>query len=264
MDHYHISDIAKLLGLGSDTIRFYEKKGLVHPKTNHQNRYREYDLDAILELLDIVYYRHLGLSLGDISTILNKGRKEDMHALLVKKKEETEEKIRYEQQLVKKLSYVLDTYERLMSQRDICSIRPFPTSVILLESDEESEFFTRQIQQLSQDQFVLCSLYKTYERKGSKLRKGKTFITMEKDIIDQLHMELTKTKPLMKQEEPCVFQIVQLKDHTINPHDIERMCSYAKQQGLHLQEKLYTREIPLTSYHDEENYYAELYLPIQK
>lgn len=58
METYKISQIAKLLGLSSDTIRFYEKKGLVHPSVNPDNQYREYDLDNILELLDIIYYRH--------------------------------------------------------------------------------------------------------------------------------------------------------------------------------------------------------------
>ena len=62
METYKISQIAKLLGLSSDTIRFYEKKGLVHPSVNPDNLYREYDLDNILELLDIIYYRHLDIS----------------------------------------------------------------------------------------------------------------------------------------------------------------------------------------------------------
>ena len=48
METYKISQIAKLLGLSSDTIRFYEKKGLVHPSENPDNQYREYDLDNIL------------------------------------------------------------------------------------------------------------------------------------------------------------------------------------------------------------------------
>ena len=33
---YTISQISKLLGLTNDAIRFYEKKGLVHPTTNPQ------------------------------------------------------------------------------------------------------------------------------------------------------------------------------------------------------------------------------------
>ena len=46
METYKISQIAKLLGLSSDTIRFYEKKGLV-PFCESDNQYQEYDLDNI-------------------------------------------------------------------------------------------------------------------------------------------------------------------------------------------------------------------------
>ena len=106
METYKISQIAKLLGLSSDTIRFYEKKGLVHPSVNPDNQYREYDLDNILELLDIIYYRHLDISLQDIQSICTSRSRENMYELLLKKKQETEEKIRYEQQLLKKLIVV--------------------------------------------------------------------------------------------------------------------------------------------------------------
>ena len=90
METYKISQIAKLLGLSSDTIRFYEKKGLVHPSVNPDNQYREYDLDNILELLDIIYYRHLDISLQDIQSICTSRSRENMYELLLKKKQETE------------------------------------------------------------------------------------------------------------------------------------------------------------------------------
>ena len=59
--YYTISEIGKLLGLTTDAIRFYEKKGLVHPKLHPHNHYRMYHLDNVLELLDIIYYRHLDI-----------------------------------------------------------------------------------------------------------------------------------------------------------------------------------------------------------
>ena len=63
---YTISEIGKLLGLSNDAIRFYEKKGLVHPDINPENKYRMYTIQNVLELLDIIYYRHLDFSVSDI------------------------------------------------------------------------------------------------------------------------------------------------------------------------------------------------------
>ena len=39
---FSISQVAQMLGLGIDAVRFYEKKGLVHPQVNSKNRYRMY------------------------------------------------------------------------------------------------------------------------------------------------------------------------------------------------------------------------------
>ena len=33
---YSISQVARMLGLGIDAVRFYEKKGLVHPQVNRR------------------------------------------------------------------------------------------------------------------------------------------------------------------------------------------------------------------------------------
>ena len=35
---FSISQVAQMLGLGIDAVRFYEKKGLVHPQVNPKNR----------------------------------------------------------------------------------------------------------------------------------------------------------------------------------------------------------------------------------
>ena len=62
METYKISQIAKLLGLSSDTIRFYEKKGLVHPSVNPDNQYREYSGAAGYHILPASGYILTGYS----------------------------------------------------------------------------------------------------------------------------------------------------------------------------------------------------------
>ena len=45
---FSISQVAQMLGLGIDAVRFYEKKGLVHPQVNSKNRYRMYSFYQIM------------------------------------------------------------------------------------------------------------------------------------------------------------------------------------------------------------------------
>lgn len=260
---FTISEIAKLLGLTSDAVRFYEKKGLVHPQTNPSNKYRIYGMQNILELLDIIYYRHLDMSVADIQGICKDSRKEVMRELIRQKKEESEKRIRYENHLLKKLSYVSDLFENVETNRNVFCIRMFPESIVLFESHSTSEFFTKQIQHFSTDQFVLCSLFKQYQIHPDELKEEKTFITLERQINQELQMEIPQDATIYPQQE-CVFCMISMPHNGIGYEEVAKLSAYAKSQGYKTENCLYVREIPLTLYTDEDNYYAELYIPIKK
>ncbi|MBR3375918.1 MAG: MerR family transcriptional regulator, partial [Firmicutes bacterium] len=40
---YKIGDVARILGISTDLLRYYEKKGVVTPTKDKQNDYRYYD-----------------------------------------------------------------------------------------------------------------------------------------------------------------------------------------------------------------------------
>ena len=48
-DYYKISEISKLYGIGVDSLRYYERLGLIHPKRD-TNGYRLYHLKDIYKL----------------------------------------------------------------------------------------------------------------------------------------------------------------------------------------------------------------------
>ena len=65
-----------------------------------------------------------------------------MYELLLKKKQETEEKIRYEQQLLEKAHlHIRDISKSGIQSEASGSIKAFPASVILFESEKTSDFF---------------------------------------------------------------------------------------------------------------------------
>ncbi len=67
----NISEIEKLTGIPKQTIRFYEKEGLINPKRNAGNQYREYDDQDIKQLKQIYVLRKVGLSVLEIRQVLN-------------------------------------------------------------------------------------------------------------------------------------------------------------------------------------------------
>lgn len=67
----NINELERLTGITKQNIRFYEKKGLLHPARNSGNNYREYTQDDLTRLKTIKLLRRLDLPLEDIRKILH-------------------------------------------------------------------------------------------------------------------------------------------------------------------------------------------------
>lgn len=65
-----VSELAERAGVSADTVRYYEKEGLLREPERTQSGYRQYD-DAALERLHFIRgAQTLGLKLGDIKELL--------------------------------------------------------------------------------------------------------------------------------------------------------------------------------------------------
>jgi MerR family Zn(II)-responsive transcriptional regulator of zntA len=63
-------ELARLAGVSRDTLRHYERKGLLKPRRS-SNRYREYSPEALERVLLIRGALSVGFSLDELATILN-------------------------------------------------------------------------------------------------------------------------------------------------------------------------------------------------
>lgn len=66
-----IGEIAEKIGLSISNIRFYEKKGLIGPNREDDNKYRNYTDSDLKRLQLIILYRKIDLSVEMIGKILN-------------------------------------------------------------------------------------------------------------------------------------------------------------------------------------------------
>lgn len=65
-----IGELAKLTGCQSETVRFYEQKGLLPPPLRSQANYRMYGAGHAERLHFIRRCRSLGMSLSEVETLL--------------------------------------------------------------------------------------------------------------------------------------------------------------------------------------------------
>lgn len=65
-----IGDLAKATGLGVETLRFYEQRGLILPMARQSSGYRIYDPETVHRLHFVQKSKALGFSLEEIKQLL--------------------------------------------------------------------------------------------------------------------------------------------------------------------------------------------------
>ena len=67
---YKIGDVARILGISPDLIRYYEEKGVVSPMKDPGNNYRYYDAWDINYLIDCLWYKNFGFGLDQVAEMV--------------------------------------------------------------------------------------------------------------------------------------------------------------------------------------------------
>jgi Hg(II)-responsive transcriptional regulator len=70
MSSLTIGEVARRAGVGVETVRFYERKGLLEDPRKHEAGYRLYEESAVARLLFIKRAKQLGFTLNEIKTLL--------------------------------------------------------------------------------------------------------------------------------------------------------------------------------------------------
>ena len=68
----NVKNTAALTGLSIRALHYYDEIGLLKPSGTTKAGYRQYDDEAICRLMQIMFYKELGLSLKEIENIMKK------------------------------------------------------------------------------------------------------------------------------------------------------------------------------------------------
>ncbi|MCB2356440.1 MerR family transcriptional regulator [Clostridium estertheticum] len=104
---YTIGQVAEITGISRDRLRYYEEKGILKPKYDTSNNYREYgwwDLDIVLT---IEFYRSMNLSTKSINNICENSSVKSIKQLMEKKYEEVASDITKLQKIQEKVGNII-------------------------------------------------------------------------------------------------------------------------------------------------------------
>jgi DNA-binding transcriptional MerR regulator len=168
MPRYTIKQLADLAGVSRRTLHHYDEIGLLKPTEKGANRYRYYDDQAALCLQQILFYRELGLSLGEIPEILDQPDYDLLRALR-KHKGELHKRVARLNRLIETIDKTILHVKGEMKMSDHDIFEGF--------SEEQQEEYARQARERWDPKLVDQSmqLWKSYspEKKQQVLEQGK-------------------------------------------------------------------------------------------
>ncbi|NLM77563.1 MAG: MerR family transcriptional regulator, partial [Ruminococcaceae bacterium] len=78
---YTINKMARLAGISTRTLRYYDEIGLLTPTRNHKNGYRLYGRNEVDKLQQILFFRELDVPLEEIGKMLQANDFDELTAL---------------------------------------------------------------------------------------------------------------------------------------------------------------------------------------
>ena len=120
--YYTIGETAKLLGITTQTLRHYEKIGILSPKhISGENGYRYYEFKQFHIIDRIKYLQYLGLSLSEIGTIMKKGTVNGLLPALEQEWQDANQALEAIRMRIKDVEWYID-YFTYLSKMDVSKV----------------------------------------------------------------------------------------------------------------------------------------------
>ena len=100
---YTIGELAKILGITAETIRYYERKNIIQPLHDEESGYRYYTAWDLHVLIRARCYLGFGLNIEETAALLKKENIEQIDHVLKGQEEIIQKNIIYQMNLLKKL-----------------------------------------------------------------------------------------------------------------------------------------------------------------
>jgi DNA-binding transcriptional MerR regulator len=120
---YKIGEVARILGISADLIRYYEEKGVVSPAKDPFNNYRYYDTWDINYLIDCLWYKNFGFGIERVASMVTECDFGSLLATLEGKQEEIRASIRRQELLLQRIQRFQERLAYVKERVGACDVR---------------------------------------------------------------------------------------------------------------------------------------------
>lgn len=136
---FTVGEAAKMCSIPADTLRYYDRIGLISPKVVGENGYRYYDFEDFRLLYTIKYMKKIGMPLSEMKKLLDNRTKERTRANFFKQLEQIDKEIEELQgirsQLLRNISY-FEATDDLDLDDFTPEVMEFPERYVILSCDD--------------------------------------------------------------------------------------------------------------------------------
>lgn len=136
---YTVGQVAKMLGVSRDTLKFYEEKGLIKPNQDEENGYRKYNIADINEVITVNFYRDIDIEIKKIQEIKQGDSLDVIESILDEKEKKLEDEIEYKQLLLKRVKSIKKDLKSIKESLNNFTIREMKPIVITSEINMKEE-----------------------------------------------------------------------------------------------------------------------------
>lgn len=136
-EQFLIGELATLFHISTDTLRYYDKIGLIRPDIKSDNGYRYYSLRSFFKLSRILFLKDLDIPLEDIKGYMSDKNTEKLVQMLESKRQDLDAKIQSCQNLKAKIDQKLELLATSRSNHGSIYLKTLPPRKVLTLSSSE-------------------------------------------------------------------------------------------------------------------------------
>ncbi|MCD8027130.1 MAG: MerR family transcriptional regulator [Erysipelotrichaceae bacterium] len=105
---YRIGELAKMLNISSEMIRYYEKNGVIHPQRDKSNNYRIYTMMDVFTLTEAIQLKSFEINIKDIDNMKSHDYTQNLITYLSQYKDNLVNQLNYYQLLIERIDELID------------------------------------------------------------------------------------------------------------------------------------------------------------
>lgn len=260
---YLIGDVSELSGISRDTLRFYEKKGIISSKKK-ENGYRYYSFDEIFKLSNILYSRKMNICLEDIEQLWSSESSYHSMAEVAKRMiEKEQEDIKNHQQVLARLQITLEECQKIHQNLDKISLRTFPSAYLIKTCSSTQESLQEWFQlSAAHDGMDMVYTYDQYQHREDSLEFQGSCLLF--DHHNQLHIDMDLSQFPLTKRRRCIYSMVETDRCAPPVSMVKQMEEWGWERGLKISGHVLSSMRLQTGRCGSSVYYLKLYMPVEE